>query len=75
LASAAVPNYHCPGCGASLRTAEVRLLRYQQFLCHEILRHLQAGRLTHEQWATFFTVTPASQIELLQRLEKERLGS
>src|SRR5581483_3595040 len=37
---------HCPRCGAPLRTPEVRLLRYQAFLCAEILRHKAAGRLS-----------------------------
>src|SRR5262249_18912704 len=66
---------NCPRCGAPLRSAEVRLLRYQRFLCHEILRHMTAGRLSGDQWAKFLTETPDSQIELLQRLEKGRLGT
>jgi len=62
----------CSSCGAPVQTPEVRLLRHQRFLCQEITRHWQAGRLSNEEWQQFSTEAPEAQIELLQRLERER---
>jgi hypothetical protein len=60
----------CAKCNAPQNAPEVRLLRYQTFLCSEIRRLTDAGLLSHEQWQTFLTETPERQIELLARLEK-----
>lgn len=59
----------CPECGSPQHTPEVRLLRYQTFVCHEVRRHQQAGRLSKEQWGTFLTDTPERQLELLKRID------
>ncbi len=63
---------HCVSCGAPLQTPEVRLLRYQTFLCHEIQRHWHGQRLTNEEWQRFAVEAPEAQIDLLARLEKGR---
>ena len=60
----------CAKCRAPLNTPEVRLLRYQSFLCDEIQRYADAGQLNQAQWKEFLTETPERQIDLLGRLEK-----
>jgi hypothetical protein len=60
----------CGVCGNTLHTPEVRLLRYQSFLCSEIQRHADSGILSTAQWQDFLTETPERQIELLCRLEQ-----
>lgn len=61
---------HCKSCGAPLQTAEVNLLRYRTFLCHEIKRHEKEGRVKLAEADAFLTETPDQQIDLLERLEK-----
>ena len=39
---------YCVDCGAPVQTAEVQRLLYLVFLCHEIKKHEQAGRLGFE---------------------------
>lgn len=60
----------CRTCGTQLNTPEVRLLRYQSYLCHEIQRYSDGGQLSREQWQEFITETPERQVELLARLEQ-----
>ena len=60
----------CGNCGNPLHTPEVRLLRYQSFLCGEVQRHADRGILSMGQWQEFLTETPERQIELLCRLEQ-----
>lgn len=61
---------HCRSCGAPLQSAEVNLLRYRSFLCHEIKRHEKEGRVRLAESEAFLTETPDQQIDLLARLEK-----
>lgn len=61
---------HCHACGAPLQSAEVNLLRYRTFLCHEIKRHEKEGRVRLADAESFLTETPDQQIDLLARLEK-----
>jgi hypothetical protein len=60
----------CSVCGTALNTPEVRLLRYQSFLCNEIQRYADSGIFSTSQWQDFITETPERQIELLCRLEQ-----
>jgi hypothetical protein len=39
---------YCLDCGAPMQTAEVQRLHYLIFLCHEIKKHEQAGRLSFQ---------------------------
>lgn len=69
-APAAPAARRCLRCGAALGSSEVRLLRYQAFLCHEIEHYADHGLLSREQWQEFITETPERQVELLGRLEQ-----
>lgn len=60
----------CNKCGSQLNTPEVRLLRYQAYVCAEIQRFADFGYLSNAQWQAFLNETPERQIELLGRLEK-----
>lgn len=60
----------CAVCGTALNSAEVRLLRFQSYLCGEIQRYADSGKLSREQWQDFITETPERQVELLARLEQ-----
>lgn len=60
----------CTNCNSELQSNPVRILRYQAYLCREVRRHAEAGRLSLAQWEASMTDTPARQIELLERLRK-----
>jgi hypothetical protein len=59
----------CAACGAPLATPEVRLFRYQTFLCQEIRDHAQAGRLTAEQAEQFLGEIGNSLADVTARLQ------
>lgn len=59
----------CPECNAPQHTPEMRLVRYQNFVLHEVKRHMQAGRLVLDQYPEFLQEKPPKQLELLKRIE------
>jgi hypothetical protein len=64
--------HYCPDCAAPLNTADVRLLRYQQFLIDEVRRQQQAGRLTEEETQRLLNDAPEQLSELRGRLDRGR---
>jgi len=64
--------HYCPDCGAPLGSAEVRLLRYQQFLMCEVRRQQQAGRLSETEVRRLLTDTPGRLSELRDQLDRGR---
>jgi hypothetical protein len=65
--------HYCPDCAAPLHTAEVRLLRYEQFLVGEVRRQQQAGHLTEEEARRLLAGTPEHLTELRGGLDRARL--
>jgi hypothetical protein len=65
--------HYCPDCGAPLHSAEVRLLRYEQFLACEIQRQYDAGRLSDAEARRLLENVPESLSELRGRLDRARL--
>jgi len=63
---------YCPDCSAPLDTAEVRLLRYQQFLIGEVRRQQQVGRLNEAEVMRVLTDAPERLSELRDRLDRGR---
>ena len=64
--------HYCPDCSAPLDNAEVRLLRYQQFLVGEVERQQQAGRLTGTEVQRLLTQVPEQLSQLRGRLDRAR---
>jgi len=64
--------HYCPDCAAPLHTADVRLLRYQQFLIEEVQRQQRAGRLTEEETRPLLNDAPEQLSELRGRLDRGR---
>lgn len=63
---------YCVQCRLPLDTPTARMIRYQTFLCREIERHAQAGRMNADQCKQFLSDTNAALDELRARLEQER---
>jgi hypothetical protein len=64
--------HYCPDCGGPLHTADVRLLRYEQFLVGEVRRQQQAGRLTEAEARHLLVDVPGQLTELRGRLDRGR---
>jgi hypothetical protein len=64
--------HYCPDCSAPLGSAEVRQLRYQQFLIREVRRQQQAGRLSEAEVLRLLTDVPGHLSELRDRLDRGR---
>ncbi len=64
--------HYCPDCAAPLHTADVRQLRYQQFLIGEVRRQQRAGRLTEAETRRLLTDAPEQLSELRGRLDRGR---
>jgi hypothetical protein len=64
--------HYCPDCGAPLHTAEVRLLRYEQFLSGEVRRQQLAGRLTEAEAGRLVNDAPERLSKLRGRLDRGR---
>jgi hypothetical protein len=64
--------HYCPDCAAPLHTADVRLLRYQQFLDGEVRRQQQAGRLSDAEARRLLADVPEQLTELRGRLDRGR---
>lgn len=60
----------CSKCAAPLNSPEVRLLRFQSYLCNLIQHFTESGHLSKDQWQKFLSETPERQLDLLARLEK-----
>jgi hypothetical protein len=60
----------CGACGAALDTPAVRLIRYRSFLCREVKRLEEAGRLPPGRLDGQLAETAWFQVEALQDLQK-----
>ncbi|HEV3116789.1 MAG TPA: hypothetical protein VGY58_07030 [Gemmataceae bacterium] len=69
---AASPPPYCSDCGVPWDSPAVHSLRFMAFLCHEIKRHEEAGRLALAQAHNLLTVTRERMAALNNRLEKAR---
>jgi hypothetical protein len=65
--------HYCPECAAPLHSAEVRQLRYEEFLTREIRRQQEAGRLSEDEVRRLMAGTPEHLSELRDRLDRARL--
>jgi hypothetical protein len=63
---------YCPVCAAPLDTPEVRLLRYQTFLQHEVKNLEAGGRITAAQAQQLLADFPERLAELRGRLQQAR---
>jgi hypothetical protein len=64
--------HYCPDCSAPLHTAEVRLLRYQQFVIGEVRRQQQAGRLSEAEARRLLADAPEQLSNLRGQLDRGR---
>jgi hypothetical protein len=64
--------HYCPDCSAPLHTAEVRQLRYEQFVIGEVQRQQQAGRLTEAEARRLLSGAPEELSKLRGRLDRGR---
>jgi hypothetical protein len=77
---------YCLNCGAPVQTSEVQRLHYLVFLCHEIKKHEQAGRLGYqamhdllregnERIAAMRRMLDGKRLPLVEAAEEPRAGA